>query len=122
MNATATTNDFWTRIRREDAAADAHGEGRSCGHEDCDMEPCQYPIVRREAIRAYGPGDLMANASDLGLAPGAWPMVIRIPDRFGGLLDFDRHHAEYGMASELQAVVYARHDRNSTFYVTVFND
>ena len=93
-----------------------------CGHEACDMEPCQYPVIRREAITAYRPGDLVADASAAGLAPGEWPLVIRIPDRFGGLLDFDRLNAEYGMASELVAVVYARHDRNTTFRVTIFND
>jgi hypothetical protein len=119
---TATTKDFWTRIRREDAAADAHGEGRSCGHEDCDMEPCQFPIVRRDAIRADNRGGLVAEASTLGLAPGAWPLVIRVPDRFGALLDFDRLSIDRDDDGDVMMVEYARHDRNRRFVIAVLND
>jgi len=93
-----------------------------CGHEECDMEPCSGPIVRRDAIRADARFGLSAEASTLGLAPGEWPLVIRVPDRFGALLDFDRLSIDRDDDGDVMMVEYARHDRNRRFVIAVLND
>lgn len=93
-----------------------------CGHEDCDMEPCSGPIIRRDALWTEGGRDAAAEASTAGLAVGDWPARVRVADKFGRLLTFDRLHTSRDDDGDIRYVAYTYRERHTTVTLRIYND
>jgi hypothetical protein len=79
-------------------------------------------MIERGVLRTEGTRDAACEASEIGLAPGEWPMVLRVPDRFGRLLDFDRLRTVRDREGDVLWTAYTYRERHSTITLRVYND
>lgn len=77
-----------------------------------------FTINRRNVTRIDG--QLTAEASDIGLAPGRFPTFVRVVNDNGTGIRFQREGADITTDGELLAVRYVTTGR--TQHLTVFND
>lgn len=79
--------------------------------------------IRREALRNASPNGAVidADASEAGLPAGEWPMDIKVPDRFGRLITFERLRVvkRYG---EIEMVTYTARVGAFTVLLRIYND
>lgn len=79
-------------------------------------------IIEREHLRTEGTRDAACEASDIGLRPGEWPMVLQVPGRFGRLLPFERLQTIRDREGDVLWVAYSYRERHSTTTLRVYND
>ena len=78
--------------------------------------------IERRVLRTEGTRDAACEASDIGLAPGEWPMVLQVADRFGRILDFNRLMMVRDREGDVQWVAYTYRERFSSTTLRVYND
>lgn len=78
--------------------------------------------INRAFLRVEGGRDLAVEASEIGLAPGEWPVTLTVADRFGTLLVFVRLMTVRDDDGDVRWTAYTHRAAFSSHTLRVYND
>ncbi len=79
-------------------------------------------MVEREALRGEGGKELACEASEIGLAPGEWPLILRVPNHFGRMGNFERLSIVRDRDGDVQWTAYTYREGHLSVSLRVYND